>query len=268
MGKESYGDDTGRIDELMVHSVEKAFRLLVAFDAAHRSLSLTQLASRVGMNRSAVQRFAHTLERLGYLCKDPVTKHFGLTVRTLDVGFHFLNANPLVDRAMPYLQHLSRTTEETINLVVRDDTEIVFLSRFMSRHVLNTDVVVGTRMPVFCTAGGLAILSALPREEARQILLRSERKAFTPSTLTTVDVLMDAVGRAARKNYSTAFDQFYQGDLTVSAPVRDHNGYPVAALNIAVSRARFTPEQAEADFAPLVAAAALSLSQSRSSPSR
>lgn len=58
--------------------------------------------------------------------------------------------------------HLSKTTEETVNLAVRDDTDIVFVSRFMSRHVLDNDVIIGTRLLAYCTAPGIAILSCLP----------------------------------------------------------------------------------------------------------
>lgn len=251
-----------RSDPLIVAAVEKAFRVLTAFDAAHPTLSLTQLAVRIGLDRSATQRFTHTLECLGYLRKDPQTKHFELTARTLNLGHHYARASTLIERAIPYLQHLSGTTEETINLTVRDDTEVVFVSRFMSRHVLNTDVVIGTRMPAFCTAPGLAILAAMPRAEALDLLSRSDRRAFTPSTITAIDNLARALDQvSARGGYTTAFDQFYQGDLSVAAAILDRTGRPTAAVNIAVSRTRFTPEQAETNFSSLVVAAALSISQ-------
>ena len=250
----------------MVASVEKAFRVLTAFDDVHPTLSLTQLAVRTGLGRSAAQRFTHTLERLGFLRKDPATKRFELTVRTLDLAYHYARASALIERAMPYLQHLSRTTEETINLTVRDDTDIVFVSRFMSRHVLNTDVVVGTRMPAFCTAPGLAMLAALPSDDARDILARSRRQPFTSATVTAMDDLVATLATVAARGYATAFDQFYQGDLSTAAAILDRAGRPVAAINIAVSRARFTPEQAEATFSPLVVAAALSVSRGGRSP--
>jgi len=252
-----------RADPLMVASVEKAFRVLTAFDEAHPALSLTQLATLLGLDRSTVQRFTYTLERLGYLRKDPTTKHFELTVRTLELGHHYSRANTLIERAMPYLQHLSRTTEETINLTVRDDTEIVFVSRFMSRHVLNTDVVIGTRMPAFCTAPGLAMLSALPRGEAIEILRRSDRRAFTPATNTDVDRLRAELSRTASRGYAIALDQFYQGDLSIASAVLDRKGWPIGAINIAVSRARFTPDHAEAEFSSLIVAAALSVSSGK-----
>lgn len=251
-------------DPLMVRSVEKAFRVLEAFDGSNRSLSLAQIGANVGLDKSASQRFTHTLTKLGYLQKDPVTKRFELSLRSLEMARHFITANPLVTHAMPYLLHLSRETEEAVNLTLPDGPEIVFAARFMSRHMLNTDVVVGTRMPAFCTAPGRAILSRLPAAEARSLIERSPLQAFTPQTVHTVDGLLERLDAARDAGYATTWGEFFPGDLSVAAAVIDQAGRPVAAVNIGVSNARYTLEKAEELFAPLVMAATRSISQASS----
>jgi len=250
-----------REDPLLVQSVEKAFQVLIAFDGTVHSIGLTQLSAKAGLDKSTAQRFTHTLTRLGYLRKDPNTKRFELTVKTLDLGYRYTRANPLINRALPYLLHISKSTEETVNLTVLDDTDIIFVSRFMSRHVLNNDVVIGTRMPAYCTAPGIAILSRLPSNEARHILKRSNLKAFTPYTTYRMDDLVKKLEISAAQGYATAFDEFYHGDLSIAAAILDQNRWPIGAINIAVSRTRFSPEEAVERFSPLVVAAALSLSQ-------
>ena len=244
----------------MVSSVEKAFRVLSAFDDSHPTLSLTQLAAAVDLDKSAVQRFTHTLVNLGYLAKDPVTKRFELTSRTLEIGYRFSKSNSLVRRAAPYLLHLSQQTEETVNLTVLDDTNIVFISRFQSRHVLNTDVVIGTSLPAFCTAPGIAILAKLPDAEVARILDRSDMKPFTPHTKwTKVDVIRK-IERARAAGYGVAWNEYYLGDLSVAAAIDGPRGYPLGAISIAVSAARYTPEQAESKFSGLAVATARALS--------
>lgn len=248
-------------DPLAVRSVEKTFRILSAFDEQHPSLSLIQLATAIDMDKSSTQRFTHTLVQLGYLSKDPKSKQFRLTVKLLDLGYHYLMANPLVDKARPYLLHLSKETEETINLTILDGTEIVYLSRFLSRHVLNHDVTVGTRRPAFCTAPGIAMLAGLPQDTTREILERSDLKAYTAHTVFRMEDLLAKIEVTARRGYATAFEEYYYGDLSIAAPVIDAAGVPVAAINIAVSRARYTPNEAEERFSSLVVAAALAVSQ-------
>jgi IclR family pca regulon transcriptional regulator len=256
---------SSRLDPLTVQSVEKAFRVFRAFDGPTPAMGLTELAASVGLNKSSTQRFTHTLTKLGYLQKDPKTKRFELTVKTLDLGYLYTRANPLIHRALPFLLHLSKATEETVNLTVRDDTDIIFVSRFMSRHVLNNDVIIGTRMPAYCTAPGIAILSQLPRAEACDILERSDLKAFTPHTTFRMEDLLKKLDTTAARGYATAFEEFFLGDLSIAAPILNQNSRPVGAINIAVSRARFSSMDAEGRFSPLVVTAALSISKVSSS---
>lgn len=248
-------------DPLMVRSVEKALRVLDVFVRLGHPLSLTALAAELGADKSTAQRFSHTLEQLGYLKRDPATKHFELGIKVLDLGYGFLHANALLSRAMPYLIHLSRETEETINITIRDKTEIVFVSRFMSRHLFNTDVTIGTRMPVYCTAPGIAMLSKLPRAEAVHLLERCDRRPITAHTTWEMDALLAKLDLSSARGYATAFEEFYHDDLSMSAPIFEA-GLPAAAVTVSVSRLRYTPEEAEARFAPLVIAAARSISHS------
>jgi IclR family transcriptional regulator, pca regulon regulatory protein len=251
----------GHTDFLMVNSVAKAFRVLEAFDPKHASMSLSQVAKAARLDMSAAQRFTHTLTKIGYLRKDPETKAFELTARTLALGHNYTRASTIIERALPYLMHLSRTTEETVNLTVRDDTDIVFVARFMSRHILNNDVMIGTRMPAYCTAPGVAILSRMSRDAACDVLSRSKLRAYTPSTIWKIDKLIAKLDASAARGYATAFEEFYHGDLSIAAAVVNSKDEPICALNIAVLRARFTPKDAEKHFAPLVVAAAQSISK-------
>ncbi len=60
------GEASGRGDALMVRSVEKAFRVLGAFNSDQSTLSLSQIVSLTDLDMSAAQRFTHTLMKLGF----------------------------------------------------------------------------------------------------------------------------------------------------------------------------------------------------------
>lgn len=248
-------------DLLMVNSVEKAFRVLSAFGRQHQTLNLSQVASETGMDVSAAQRFTHTLAKLGYLHKDAQSKRFELTAKTLDLGYHFVRSSRLLDRAMPYLMHLSKETEETVNMTVRDGSEIIFVSRFLSRHVLNTDVIIGTRMPAYATAPGIAMLSRLPEDEAMAIIDASDRRAYTPSTTWEREALREKLRQSAAQGYATAFEEVYIGDASIAAVVVDHHGRPEAAVNIATSTSRYSHEEVVSRFSSLVIATAHAISR-------
>ena len=246
----------GASSTLFVGSVEKAMRVLSAFDERHTHLSLSKIASLTGLDLSATQRFTHTLTTLGYLEKDPVTKAYSPSAKLLDFAFRYAVSNEVIGRAAPYLRQLSQETEETTNVTVLDGTDIVFALRIVSRHVLNSHVITGTRLPAYCTAPGLAILSRLPEDEAMAILDRSELVQHTPNTIADPERIRERLQLFRRRGYSHTEDEYYMGDISTAAAIVDRHGYPVGAINVAVSRPRWRGDEHERLIANLVIAAA------------
>ena len=248
---------------LFVGSTEKAFQVLHTFDGPHRELTLTDIARAANLDRSAVQRAVHTLEVLGYVRRVPKTRNYRLTVKVLQFSHSYLRSNELIDRASPYLLDISRNLGETTNLQELDDHDIVFLARFPGKHLLNIDIVVGSRLPALFTASGTAILSRLSEAERQAVLARTPLVQITPHTLTDPGALLARIGTAAEKGYSVICNETVMGDISVAAPILDEYGSAVAAINIAVPTSRWTVERAEAELAPQVQVAATSISRSR-----
>ncbi|MCJ8141013.1 IclR family transcriptional regulator [Falsirhodobacter halotolerans] len=248
-------------DPLMVRAVEKAFRILSTFDAANSRQTLTQLASKAGLDRSATQRFTHTLSRLGYLRKDTRTKAYELTPKTLNLAYQYTRSSPVVLRAHPYLSHLNRTTEETISLTVLDDTEIIYLSRYLSPNVLDTDVIVGSRLPAYCSAGGLALLSLLDDARIEDILDRSNLRAFTSKTVFDRPGIWDRIHLVRDRGFALVEEQIYSGDISIAAPITMPDGQAMAAVSLGASRFRYQEEAMMQRFVPTLVAAARSMSQ-------
>ncbi|MCS0505162.1 IclR family transcriptional regulator [Ancylobacter mangrovi] len=248
-------------DPLLVRSVEKAFRVLSAFDSGHGALSLSQIAGATGLDKSAAQRFTHTLLTLGYLSKDPVTKQYELTPKTLDLGYHYTRSSALVERSLPYLIHLSQVTAETVSLTVLDGCDVVFIARFLSPHMLNTGVIVGSRRPAYCTAPGIAMLAALPPEEAIDILERSDRRPYTPNTVWEMEALKEKLRHTRERAFSLANEEIHIGDISLAAAILSGTGRVAGAVSIGVSRIRYDKDEAVDKFAPLVVATAQSVSR-------
>lgn len=248
---------------LFVGSTEKAFQVLHAFDGSRRHMTLADIARASGLDRSATQRLVYTLETLGYLRRIPDTRNYGLTPKVLQFSYNYVRANELIDKASPYLLDISRTLGETTNLQELDGHEIVFVARFPGHHLVNVDIAVGSRLPAFFTASGTAILSRLTDEHRREILARTRLDPITPYTEVDPDKLMDRVQRVAEKGYAIIVNETVLGDISVAAPVTDHRGLAVAAINISVPTTRWTVARVEAELAPHVQVAATSISKSK-----
>lgn len=248
---------------LFVGSTEKAFQVLHAFDGPKRHMTLADIARASGLDRSATQRLVYTLETLGYLRRIPDTRNYGLTPKVLQFSYNYVRANELIDKASPYLLDISRTLGETTNLQELDGHEIVFVARFPGHHLVNVDIVVGSRLPAYFTASGTAILSRLSDEQRREILAQTRLEAITPYTEINPEKLLERVRRVAEKGYAIIVNETVLGDISVAAPVIDHRGLAVAAINIAVPTTRWTVARVEAELAPHVQVAATSISKSK-----
>src|ERR1700747_2512976 len=91
---------------LEVKSVGKAFKVLEVFSERERLLSLGEIATRTGIDKSAVQRITYTLQKLGYLDHDPASRRYMLAIHVLDHAFGYLRSHPLIEKAAPILLDL------------------------------------------------------------------------------------------------------------------------------------------------------------------
>lgn len=235
---------------LYVQSLATGMSVLKAFDSERSSMSLPEIASAVGISKSAAQRFAFTLEALGMLKKDPYSKRYSLSSSNLEAGYHYLQSHPLLDRANPYLLDLNQRTGETVNLAEPAGDCMVYIGRFSSLVRLIMHMPIGQRIPMFCASTGRAYLSGQTDEAARAILEGSERVRYTPQTVTDVDALLALVRQAREDGFACCNGEFYRGDLALAVPIRDTAGNVIAGLNLSVSSTAWTVKRAISKFVP------------------
>jgi DNA-binding IclR family transcriptional regulator len=230
-------------DPLYNQSVEKALAILEAFGEKGRALNLGEIAAATSMTKSSAQRCTHTLERLGYLHRDPQLKRWVLSPRSLSLANAYLTGHPLLEQATTHLVDLNQVTGESVSLSEPDDTDMVYIARFPSRKRFFIHMPVGHRLPMYCTAAGRAYLSALPQAEAQLILRRSAFRKFTPMTTTDPDRLLALIDAARKAGYAWADQEAYRGDLTIGAAILGDDGRPIAAVNISGPTSRWTMDE-------------------------
>lgn len=253
-GKAREDGGAGKGDRLFVESLARGFTVLEVFSQASGPMSLSQIASAAGMDKSAAQRLAHTLVKLGYLEKSSGGLVPGR--RLLERSFDYLRATPLVNRAIPILADLRRTVKERVDLSLFDDLTMLYLVRMQSKRDTFFAHLIGRRVPTFCTSGGRAVLSHLPQDRIMDILTRSDRRKLTPRTTTEIDEILTRIAEVRETGYSLAIEEVLVGEVAVGAAVLDPGGMPIAAIHVAGSLAEWKPEEFVQRVGPLVTAAA------------
>lgn len=259
MGTNQAAEET---DLLFNQSLEKGLAVLCAFNAKRRTMTLAEVAAACDITKSSAQRMVYTLEQLGYVRKHPQTRRYQLTPRVMQIGFNYLATDALVEVATPFLSELARVTGETCNLTEPDGTDMVYVARFVSSKWVPIHMPVGSRIPMYCTASGRAYLSALPDEQALDLLQQSTRVKHTQHTRTEVDEIMDLLRSARRQGYATNREELFLGDMTVSAPIVGAHGHPMGSVHVVAPTSRWTPTEAEQRLAPAVLDCARAISNS------
>jgi len=265
-GRIAYRHYNMKEDALYVGSLEKGLRVLGAFGSGRPSMTLREIAEACGMDKSAAQRFSHTLTQLGYLEKCGDTKRYSLGRKVLELSFNYLRANTLVEAASPVLIDLQKRCGERVNLSLFDDTSIIYAIRQLGKREYYFSSLIGRRMPIYCTSGGRMMLAHLPKEEVNDILRRCTFEALTPKTIHDPAKVRARIAEAREKGYALTVEETVIGEQVVAGAILDANGRPAAAVHIAGSLGEWTPTQFEKKFGPMAAETAHALS--RSAPPR
>jgi DNA-binding IclR family transcriptional regulator len=246
---------------LYINSLDKGLTVLEAF-RHHPSMNLQEMAKWCAISTSSAQRVAYTLEQMGYLDKDTHSKRYRLSVKAMGLGYTYLANEPLFQSAHAILHQLNQQCGESVNLSVPDGDDMVFVMRIHTFKHIPIYMPIGTRIPVFSSASGRAVLSCLPATEIDRKLEAATLEKFTSRSTLDKDELRQMILQAHTDGFATADEEYFQGDVNVAAAVLDDAHRPVAAVNISVPKPRWSLEKAREELGPLVARAARAISQS------
>ena len=238
-----------------IQSVSRALSILELFSDKRPSLSVSEVAELTGLNRATCYRFCQTLRQLGYL-EELGDRRFRPGLKAVSLAHSALSSRELPELALPYLRRLREDINETVNMGLLDDTEVVYVARVLSDHLISLRLYVGSRLPAYASSLGRAILAFLPPEQAESIIDRSDLKALTSHTIVNRKRLTAELKLIRERGYALNDQEVANGLRGVAAPVLTEDGRPIAAINISIPHPLKGPEEIEDELAPKVMATA------------
>jgi DNA-binding IclR family transcriptional regulator len=207
--------------------LDKAVRILSAFEGQRPTLTLTEVVRHSGLSQSTVHRLMDQLVQIGWLERERKTYRLGL--RLLELGAFASHHNRLRKAALPHLVALHEATGFWVHLAILDGSEIVYLEQIGDPRRSTVPFQVGGRLPAHCTAAGKALLAFSDTVPTGQ--LHGEFAPRTRQTITRIDSLQ--LELATVRNESVAFDreECFQKVACVAAPLRGA-GRALAAISI------------------------------------
>jgi DNA-binding IclR family transcriptional regulator len=226
-------------DKTQVQVIARAAAILHALEDEADGLSLAQIAQRVNLARSTVQRIVAALAAEKFLiAASPNGRvRLGPTILRLAASAR----TDFAAIARPFLVQLSNELKETVDLAVVKKDHLVFIDQVIGSHRLRAVSAVGETFPLHCTANGKAYLAGLETDAIARLIGASYEQR-TPRTLTRLEDLLKDL-KSVRKT-GVAFDreEHTQGICAAGVATRDPLGN-VIAISVPVPTQRFYQHQ-------------------------
>lgn len=245
-------------DPNFMTSLARGLAVIQAFSQRQRELTVSQISAKTGFSRAAVRRCLYTLAKLGFAASDD-SRHFHLRPRVLALGHSYISSMPLAAMAQPILENVSRILHESCSIATLDRTDIVYIARANVTRIMSIDLVVGSRLPAFCTSMGRVLMADLLSEKLDEFLAHVEFKRHTERTVANAEKLRQMLRLVHRNGYSIVDQELESGLRSMAVPIRDSAGRVVAALNVGAHAQRVSIQDLQVRFLPHLKAAAQEL---------
>ena len=257
-----------------IQVAEKLFRVIELL-AENGPMGIMELSASLGFHKSTVHRLVASLQYMGYirqdeeslkyylslkLCdrrqrqmcirdrgyirQDEESLKYYLSLKFLEIGSRILEQTSMAALIHPSLKRLSEQTGETVHLVKREGTEAVYIDKVESfASSIRMVSRVGSRIPLYCSGVGKALLAELTDREIGEIWKNSRIRKLTPRTITELPVLMERVEQVRKDGYAVDDEENEEGVRCIAASLRDYHKDPVYALSISAPANRMTDQR-------------------------
>jgi len=218
-----------------IQVIARAAAVLRSLEQEPNGLSLGDIAARVGLPRSTVQRIVAALVEEQLLMSASLKARVKLgpglvqLAAAADVGTEKL--------VRPFMVELSRAADETVDLSVLKRDAAVFVEQIQGTQRLAAVSAVGKEFPLHCTANGKALLSLMAAER-RERLLSGKLKRFTEATVTDRAALEELLRESEKTGLAYDLEEHSVGICAVGTAFFDSIGREYS-LSIPVPATRF-----------------------------
>lgn len=225
-----------------VQSLTRALGLLNILAGEDRGLGLSEIAFRADLPVSTVHRLLTTLQVAGYVRFSADGGQWQVGVQAFVVGVSFLRSRDLTAIARPIMRRMMEKSGETANLGIADQGEIVYMDQVECQQMMRAMAKPGSRVGMYCSALGKALLAYLPMAEVRRLMDWRGLPRLTPNTITIPERLLEQLAAIRDHGFAVDDEEHSVGLRCVAAPIFDEAGQPVAAVSLAAPTPRTTPE--------------------------
>lgn len=247
-------------DKYIIQTVSRALDLLELFQKSDAELGLTDLGSRMNLQKNNVFRLVATLKAKNYIELNNSTGKYRLGIMTRALGQIATRQIDFVSHARPFLIDLKQQCCESSYFSAIRDGYTHYFDGVESDLAVRVSHQAGSSRPLYCTAAGRVQLAFMEPQKQKNLLSASEMKGFTDNTITDLPRLQIELEKVAQQGFAIDDQEHDAGVMEIAAPVFDSNGTIIGAISIVGPEMRLSGSRLKTELVPLVCLSASRLS--------
>lgn len=229
-------------------SVMRVIQILEALCTSPGPVGLAELSRALGTPKSSMAALLRGLAEADIVVATEGSYRLG--PGAFGLGSALLEARRRLqtsDLVRDGMRRLADRSNETVLFAVRDEdaATMTYVEIIESRNAVRFAPAVGDRRPLYCTAGGRALLATETETNLRRYLSGLKPQQLTVHTETSKRQLGLAIAAARAQGVAQTVDQAADGVTGTASAIRDAAGAVIGALIVAAPSSRLQDRRAE-----------------------
>jgi DNA-binding IclR family transcriptional regulator len=205
--------------------------------------SVTEISKILSMLPSKVSRMLGTIEKEGFLEKNPETKKYRLGIRFFELGVVYAFHLPLRRIIRPHIEQMAKELNLTVGWAILRNNRVIVVDRIQNMNIDMLAQRIGLNLPIHTTAIGKLLLAYLPEEEQDKILESIDLVKLTNATMVDKKLIKENLKVIKERGYATDEGETHEDLNGIAAPIKNSTGDVVAAIHLMGENSRTSPQE-------------------------
>lgn len=253
--------DSEEKDRNFVTALARGLELLRCFQDNEITLTNSDFSERTGLPKATISRLTHTLCALDYLVADTRVGTYRLSAGVLQLGYGVLSNMDIADLAEQEMNALRDGPNSYITVALGEQhrLDVVYLVTKRSFEGVSLAIRVGSRLPIFHSAIGRAILVGMQEDDRERVFDIAQAESAEREREGRA-LFAEALAEYEEKGFCSAYGSWRSDVNGIAVPVTSLGGRRIYGLNVGGPSFRVKKKQLETVYAPRLIKAAQTMS--------
>ncbi len=204
----------------LVPAVDEASRILIIMaENISFKMNLTEICKKVGIHKSKAYSILNTLQKYGFVYKNPADKTYSLGPGLISLSRKVLDNLDYKDIVSPYLEELALKLRCTALFGFINGDNLFVIAKHEAGQKIGVTIRLGHRFHLTAGAHGKSIVAFLPDDERNLILLRDKLYFHGDSSNLDKNRLYNELKRCREEGFAYDIGELSPGINAIASPV-------------------------------------------------